>query len=291
MESLISSLPRQRRIRSWEKAFIDQFVKSPGQHMLIVGITGSGKTQTLYWLGDLIAHNTDETIVWFDIGKNDEAFKLGEICERPMKVIVPAGCKIESKDYDFELIWVDPMDIGEVWNHVEEGFVNIISIYRFILDPHVFTQTIAEIFKSLIMKAHNYQIRTPMTIFADEFHNVAPSRNDALDYKQYLTGAWIQVNVEKLRSLGIRLIATTHGWRKIRAGIRSSFNWLIFKRISDDVGRDQKKLNKFTPLIQTLRNDQCIIVFPNKRFTDKAITPFYGDANKRVFYYGVYGET
>lgn len=287
MESLISSLPRLQRVKSWEKAFIDQFIKRPGQHMLVVGITGSGKTQTLYWLADLISHHTDETITWIDIGKNDEAFKLGEICEKPMKVIVPSGCRVESDDYDFELVEVNPMNLDNVWEHVEDGFVNIISIYRFILDPAVFTLTISDMFRGLIHKAHNYEIKTPLTIFADEFHNVAPSRNDALDYKQYMTGAWIQVNIEKLRSLGVRLIASTHGWRKIRSGIRSSFNWLIFKRISDEIGRDQKKLNRFTPLLQSLQNHQCIIVFPNKRFTDKAITPFYGDANKRIYYRGI----
>ncbi len=41
-------------------------------------------------------------------------------------------------------------------------------------------------------------------------------------------------------------------------------------------------------MLQTLRTDQCVIFFPDKSFTDKATTQFYGETNGRVYYYGVF---
>lgn len=285
-------LPRQRRIAAWKNRFISQFVKRPGEHLIVVGITGSGKTQLLYWLADLIAHeNPDETIVWFDIGKNDEAFKLGEVTGREMRVIVPAGCRIVAENYDFELVECDMTRFIQdgVWNYIHPDKVNIISFYRFIFDPTTYTKVIADIFRTLILKAHSYELPTPMALFFDEFHNVAPSRhNEVGGYAQYKIGGWIQLNVEKLRSLGVRLIASTHSLNKIRSGIKSCFNWIVVKRIAEEADREIKKLKKFSPMLQTLRTDQCVIFFPDKSFTDKATTQFYGETNGRVYYYGVF---
>jgi len=285
----MSEVKNQRKSRAIRERFIREFIQNPGQHLLIVGVTGSGKTQTMYWLADLInTHHDRESIVWFDIGKNDEAFKLGEITGKPLRVFLPHGCKIEAKDYEYEMIHFDPLFPFEMWEQIDNKAVNIISVYRFILDPVTYTKTTSEIFRSLIIEAHNYRLKTPLSLFSDEFHNVAPAQSSALDFKQYQLGAWIQVNVEKLRSLGVRLIASTHGWKKLRPGVRSSFNWLIFKRLGDDLGSEQKKLNRFVPLFQSLKTNQSILVFPNRVFTDKIITPFYGETNKMVLYKGIY---
>ena len=159
------------------------------------------------------------------------AFKLGEITGKPLRVFLPHGCKIEAKDYEYEMIHFDPLFPFEMWEQIDNKAINIISVYRFILDPVTYTKTTSEIFRSLIIEAHNYRLKTPLCLFSDEFHNVAPAQSSALDFKQYQLGAWIQVNVEKLRSLGVRLIASTHGWKKLRPGVRSSFQLVDIQEV------------------------------------------------------------
>lgn len=291
LEELEFETPAKKRQKEWEEAFIKYFIKSPGEHCLIYGITGGGKTQLMYWLADLISHLTDETIVWFDIGKNDEAFKLSEIIEKPLKVFVPAGCTIESEDYDFELYECNLNRFGyDIWKNIEKDKTNIISIYPFILDPVLFPDYTVEIFKQLVYLAHTYQLETPMTIFHDEFHRAAPNRDTALHPKQYYTASYIEFNVERLRSLEVRLIVSSHGTKKIRPGIRSCFNWKIYKRIGEETGEDQKKAKRFSPMHQALRTHQCVIWFPWQTFTDRVITPFYGKTNKKIYYRGIFEQ-
>jgi len=292
MQSDISDLGFDEiRFKGWLKKFHNEFILRKGEHLLVNGITGSGKTQVLYWLAEAISMQ-DETIVWYDIGKSGEFLKLAEVTEKPLRVFVPKGCSIRC-DTDFEHVEcrLDPLHIGyDVWDQLSEHHVNILSFQPFILDPTTFTKVIAESFKSLITKAHRFEIKTPLCLIYDEFHNVVPNRDNALDYQQYKAGSFVQYNIEKLRSLKIRIIASTHGMTKIRKGVKTSFNWWILRRISDNVGYEQKKLERFTPLFHTLKNNECIIVFPNKLFSDKIKLPFYGDPDKKVFYEGIYGD-
>lgn len=52
------------------KFLISHFVKRPGQHLLELGSTGTGKTNFLYWLIDMFREYAPrEALVWFDIGK------------------------------------------------------------------------------------------------------------------------------------------------------------------------------------------------------------------------------
>lgn len=283
--------PKDKAQKKWKDDFFSLFVREPGEHCLIYGITGSGKTQNMFWICDLINNYSEDTIVWFDIGKNDEALKVGEVVDKPLKVFVPAGCDIEIDEYDFELFECNWNHLGQdIWKNVEQGKANIISIYPFIPDPKQFTNTISEIFKNLVIMAHRFEIETPMSIFHDEFHNVCPTKDNALDPKQYYAGAWIQHNIEKLRSLDVRFVASSHGTTKIRKGVKSCFNWKIFNRIAEDVGKEQKKMDKYSPLIQKLRKNQCVIVFPWQDFTDPVIAPFYGKTTLRPRYNGLFGD-
>lgn len=278
----------------WIERFFKEFICRKGEHILVNGITGSGKTQVLYWLAEGISLMKDETMVWYDIGKSGEFLKLAKVTQRPLKVFVPEGCEIKTNSkVKFEQVEtrLDPLHFGsDVWDQLDPDAVNILSIEPFILDPVEFTKTISNSFRSLIIKAHRYEIKTPLTLIYDEFHNVAPNRDNALDYAQYKAGSYIQFNVEKLRSLKIRIAASTHGMTKIRKGVKTSFNWWILRRISDNVGYEQKKLEKFTPLFHTLKNNECIIIWPNKLFSDKIRLPFYGDPMDKVYYEGIYGS-
>jgi hypothetical protein len=89
---------------------------------------------------------------------------------------------------------------------------------------------IGKLFTALIRLAHDYALPVPLAIFYDEFHKVAPGQGHGLSDKHYKFASVVQLNIERLRSLKVRFVATTQGWTKIRKGVRSSFNWIFARR-------------------------------------------------------------
>jgi hypothetical protein len=270
--------------------FEREFLSKPGEHLIEVGITGSGKTQGLYWILDGILKNSPgETIVWFDSGKRSEILTLAKM--RPLNIIIPFGTEIVSPGIDTSK--VKHFDqTKEIWlKLIEPGKINVICLEPYILEPAVYTKLISKMFKELIHLAHDYAISTPMAVFIDEFHRIAPSKHNAIDLKQMAMGGVIQHNIETLRALEIRFVCTTHGWMKIRAGVRSSFNW-IFARRGAHFGSDQPKLSRFNPKFENLNTWNGCITFPTKHFTDPIRLPLYQDGKDlgTVRYVGVFGE-
>jgi hypothetical protein len=264
-----------KKQNSWIIRFTREFLKKPGEHLIEIGITGSGKTQGLYWILDGLLHNSkDETIVWFDTGKSAEILTLATM--GPLNIIIPYGTKI---NIDFkgvaDIVFVEFDDPKTIWKKLIPGRINVVCLEPFILNPTVYTKVFMKLFQELIKLAHEYAVPIPMAIIADEFHRVAPSKGNALDFKQMAMGAIVQHNLERLRSLHIRFVVSTHGWMKIRAGVRNSFNWIMPRRGAHFSG-DQPKLNRFNPLFEKLNTNQGVITFPTKIFTDVINFPLYG---------------
>ena len=275
-------------MEGWLKKFAKDFLKKPGEHLLEIGITGSGKTQGLYWILDGLIHNSKETIVWFDSGKSSEILTLAKF--KPLKLIIPQTLDIEIEtDHDFDIEKHYFSDFPEIWRVLDEDRINVISIWPFILEPILFTEIVAKIFRQLIRLAHEYKIQVPLAIFYDEFHTVAPARGHGLSDKHYKYGSIIQLNVERLRSLKIRFIGTTQNWTKIKRGVRDCFNWLMCRR-GACFNNDQPKLMRFNPLFEKLQTDECIMVYPTRIFSDIIKLPKYEDGESlgRVRYIGVF---
>jgi len=159
-------------------------------------------------------------------------------------------------------------------------------LYPYIHDPETYAKIFSAIFKSLIYLAHDAHLDyvTPLSIFFDEFHVVAPAQGHGEEGVGKV-GSIIQLNIEKLRSLKVRFVATTQGWFKIRKGVRSSFNWLLVRR-GGYFSNDQPKLQRFNSLFQSLKNDEAVIVYPSRVFSDVMHLPLYpnGEEFGRVRY-------
>lgn len=264
-------------MEGWLKKFEKEFLRKPGEHLLEIGITGSGKTQGLYWIVDgLISRNKDEIIVWFDSGKSSEILTLATM--KPIKLLIPETYDIEvisNHKFDIEKDYF--MDPKEIWNLIDEDRINIVSLYRFLMDYEVYAKCFARAFKALIVYAHMYKIPTPLAILFDEFHYLVPGRGEGESSSIQTLARNIQLNIEKLRSLEVRLVATTHGWTKIRRGVRTSFNWIIARRGANFTQQDEPKLFRFNVKFQKLQNDEAVIVYPNKIFSDIIHLPKYPD--------------
>ncbi len=275
--------------KGWVKRFTNDFLKKPGEHLIEIGITGSGKTQGLFWILDgLIKNSPDETIVWFDSGKSSEILAISQLA--PLNVIIPEGTKIniECPSGNIQVSSFD--NPKEIWtNKLIPGCVNIVSLEPYILSPSVYTKVFTSLFSSLIRLAHDYQVKVPLAIFCDEFHRIAPSKGNAIDWNQMIMGAVLQHNIEFLRSFHIRFVCTTHGWLKIRSGVRNSFNWIMPRR-GAQLAADQPKLKRFNPLFEKLETDEGIITWPTKTFSDIMHFPYYekGEDIGKVRYIGVF---
>ncbi|WP_440947893.1 hypothetical protein ACSAZL_06510 [Methanosarcina sp. T3] len=236
-----------------------------------------------------------ETLVWFDRGKSSEILQLTRMA--PVRLLIPESCDVdinffedengeEVQHYEIEKKYFQ--DPKEVWNLLDRDHINVLCLQRFILHPSLVAPTTAKLFESLILKAMNYDLKPSgypyshmkgknprVALFLDELNNIAPSRGQGFSGDQH-AGAILQHNAEQLRSQNVRLVASSHGWRKLRPGIRTSFQFLISLRGANYPSSEQPKLYRFNRLFEKLEPGQAIIAFPTKTFTDKIRIPWYG---------------
>jgi len=288
-------------IAGWQAYFVNHFIRRPGQHLLEIGRTGTGKTQFLYWLVDLLReYSPNEAIVWFDIGKGEEILTLVEYFGRvrgdPIRIATLPGCSIEidgPKGIDLEFVAVS--HCADIWSHLSPDHILIASFEPFLEDPNLAVRETAQMFKRLSHLAHRRRIQAPAAIIYDEFHNVCPASGygfagtgkEARLQTQSIN--LIRQNVQKLRSQKLRLICTTHQWTQLNRGVRASFEWLVPRRGALFTG-DEPRLKDFNPLWRRMQTNECYIVLPDGQFTKSLRLPYYQDGANlgRVLYDGIY---
>jgi|GEM_PF-1096227 len=292
----------------WENAFYNRFIIQPGEHLLDIAITGSGKTNFLYWTVDGLLAARDqlppkdwETIVWVDRGKSSEILQLVHMS--PCRILVPESCSIRTEFFDpdnqYDIEIVKFSNYTDLWHMLDRDRINIISIFPFLSDPALVGPTTAKLFKVLIREAKKYNIvpknttpgnrSPPVALFIDEFHNIAPSRGQGLP-DQEGAGAVIQLNAEQLRSRRIRLVCSTHAWRKLRPGLRGSYQWIGIQRGANFPSAEQPKLSRFNREFEKLEPGYIMLVFPNRVFTDRIKLPYYGKPDEDIGYVWYVGE-
>lgn len=267
----------------WLGYLIKNYIRNPGQHMLEIGRTGTGKTQFLYWNIDLMReYNPKETIMWNDIGKGAEILTLihyfGHLRREPINIITPIGGEIRINPNYANITYETVLTSGQVWDKIKPGQINIISLRKFWKDRIYIVQQISELFNNLIWTADS--LPKPFAIFYDEFHNVAPSHGygfagtakEARMQAESVNN--LRANIEELRSEGLRIVATTHGWTKLQKGIRSSFEWLCLRR-GAHIGYDDPKLKHFNPLWRKMATDEAYISVPVGWFMGPLRLPYY----------------
>jgi energy-coupling factor transporter ATP-binding protein EcfA2 len=282
----------------WKTIIENKFFKQPGEHMTVIGTTGTGKTQYLYFLLDgILKHGKGETIVWLDVGKSAEILTLARF--KPLNVILIDGTDIAVSVYPEKKQYLNPIDkvyvrsYSEIWKKVKPEYINVICLQPFLItDIAEYTRMIGKIFKRLIKMASRNELPVPMTIFGDEFHLICPERNNQLSKNHYAAGAIVQMNVELLRSAGIRIIMGSQGVTKLRYGVRSAAQWRAIKRGCRFVDEDDGILENFNRVWSKLKPDEGVIADPFKHFSGILKLPFYGDgkAYGTVRYIGMLGK-
>lgn len=269
--------------------FVNGFLKVPGQHLLEIGQTGTGKTNGLYYVVDgLVNYAPQSTIVWIDTGKTSEFLTLAKF--RPLHLLIPAGCDIDivpaedSPNLDITKSYL--VNYEDVWQSLDPNRINIVSFSRFVRDHISHARIISKIFEKLINAAYEYQVPVPMEIFCDEAQFLIPAKHVAMTPQHYKSGLNIVFSLFTLRSLKIRINAAAQSWGTITPAARESFPWLMIRRGAFFF---DGKLRRFNELWEKVPKGYCWLVFPTRDFSDAIISlPFYGDGETmgRIYYRG-----
>ena len=152
----------------WQKRFNNEFVKVPGQHMVVSAPTGAGKTNFFFWtLHSLLRERYNkppsqwESIVYFDIRKSSEILSICCAFKIPVRLIIPDMMDIhvelfepESTYYDVEKVFVQSE--GDIWQNVSKERVNIVAFEGFIRDINRLVPFVKKTFSRLIDMALDF---------------------------------------------------------------------------------------------------------------------------------------
>jgi hypothetical protein len=257
----LSKLPMVSDHESWS-VFEKAFIRTSGEHLIGIGITGSGKTQKAYrilrYLKDL------DTIVWFDSGKSGEILPLFDV-GLPVNVIIPEGVEIRFRGVVPAKIQHSPLP-NTIWGFIEPGMINVIAIERYFDDVEKYALYIANAFRELIRSAQRDTLPRavlPMSIFYDEFQDVCPGMNATLGANHQYAARIVAFNLKKLRSCGVRVCAFAQNWTDILPAARRQFSWILVCR-SAYFERDQPQLQAYNKFFNKIKTNQGILVFPSK---------------------------
>lgn len=275
----------------WKRIFENMFIKKSGEHGLIGGPTGTGKTQVLYHIAAGISKlHKKETIVWFDIGKSGEPLRLADF--RPITFFVPFEKELDI-DYtspEMEQKYKDRMEVehyqdGNYYDLIyrfKKNRINVIEIKPYIREPDEYAIRVSSFFKALINTALDRKLKhvAPLAIFVDEMHWVAPGQGHALNDEHNDAGKWMQLNIDTLRSMQVRIVGATQNWTKIRRGVRQAFGWIFIKRGLAFTKTDEWRLSRYNGTFERIPTEKTIIALPERNYSDLLAFPFYGDGRE-----------
>jgi hypothetical protein len=200
----------------------------PGQHILILGPTGVGKTYIIIVFA--YAFYNRECIIWRDDSKLDF---LNLLPKMKVRAFIPEGATFDYEHPNLEVVEFNPQQIRNTILNVlaRKECVNVIVYDRFNWFPERFVLFWNRMFYELWMwKNDPANISQPVTIFVDEFPDLAPARDLALLDSHRMLAARIVFNIRKFRSQGVRFIASAHHYTDLHSGVKGNFMFTIVKR-------------------------------------------------------------
>ena len=264
---------------NWTNAIKNRFLTKPGEHLLEIGITGSGKTQGLYHLlNGILDFSKGETILWITCGKSAEELKLMQFMS--VNYLYPKNRSIKVTLFQETYPWTsyEFTSIPDIFRHINIKQINILCLAPYFPDPEDYAVVITEFFKVLIVMARDGLIPTPLAIFIDEFQMVAPARCQALNEEHGIGGRWMQRNMDQLRSMDIRVVAAAQSWRRVLQGVRTSFGCIMIRQ-GAEFNNDIPRLMSANDRWQALGREDMAFAFRNRFYSDTIMLPTYGDGN------------
>jgi hypothetical protein len=212
------------------KKFWDEFVCKHGDHIFIIGTTGSGKTNRGYWLVNWLMHT--ETIIWISCGKNKEILPL--LClGKPVRIICPKGCSVEITERGPDRKWhtiadhpevVTVSEAGSAWWAVKKGAINIFEFRNCFWMKSEAASWMGELFSTLATWTRLSMMPAifPFTLFGDESQWFIAGTRVTTDQARVKTSETVTENALEIRSAGGRLALFAQDYTNITPASREN---------------------------------------------------------------------
>jgi hypothetical protein len=276
----------------WE-AFKKAFIFDRGVPLLGLGQTESGKTEKSYQIGKWLM-DSGETWIRMDCGKPHELLPL-LLMGKKIKIISPPDCQVEITGHEpgsivmvprgdtmipielQEVIYEETTVPEETWDFVERDLINVFSFRAFFLDGTAFGSYVARVFNSLLNEVCTGDSPIPVPCFLDldEYSEIAPSYGLIENRHQKEAASKIARVAKKLRGMRIRQCAYDQAWTDVYPNARRAFPWLMICRTPGISGKDAASLERFAPLFESLRIEEALLIWPNRKWIGKWNFPLF----------------
>jgi hypothetical protein len=263
------------------RTFLFKFLFKRGDHLFIIGNTGSGKTQKAYWLVDWI-RTTRETVIWLDSAKNQEMIPLLTM-GTPVRIIIPKGANVEFQEYDpyfgyllrlighyrssgglsqyngndYFQIFNNPPEIievpsaGSAWWAIKRGYINIFCFRNAFEKAYEREKWMGELFETLSTWTRKQRMPKiyPFCLVGDEAHWFNAGQKITSNSERNLLSELITEHALEIRAYGGRLILIAQGYKNLPPATRENLpNNLLCRgaKVSADENNALSVFNQYT---------------------------------------------
>lgn len=259
-------------LASHGQKFLYQFLFKKGEHLFVIGDTGSGKTQKGYWLADWIRYTNKETVIWLDAGKNQEIVPLLKL-GTPVRIICPNGTGVEFQEYD-ELLkkWGElqnPPEIvlvgsaGSAWWAVKKKCINIFCFRNAFNDNKARGIWMNELFDTLATwtRAGIFPKIYPFALFGDEAHWFNAGMRISGDKTRRRLSEAVTERALEIRGSGGRLVFFAQNYKNITPASRENLNCTLLCRNARVTASENPSLSRFNHFTPTYQPKHGMFVF------------------------------
>lgn len=224
----LDKLDEQQRVTAltgYGKFFLDNFVFVKGEHIYIVGPTGSGKTNKGMNLVNWLRHT--ETIIWISSGKDNETVPL-LFMGMPVRIITPKYHDVEIRKgrerYEPHPEVIHVPDPGSAWWAVKKGCINIFEFRNAFWKKEAAITWMVELFETLATWTRLKMMPhiSPATIFIDESKWMIAGTRVTNDGARTKASEVITENAMDIRAYGYRLAIFAQGFIDIPPAMREN---------------------------------------------------------------------
>ena len=319
--------PEQKRVSLTSQGFtfLFKFLFKRGDHLFVIGNTGSGKTQKAYWLVNWIRH-TKETVIWLDSAKNREMIPLLTM-GTPVRIICPKGAsvKFEESGWTFRdrpkaweltyspcwcvarmLEWkraylpmknppeiVEVPDAGTAWWHVKRGYINIFCFRNAFEKAHERERWMKELFETLTTWTRKQRMPKiyPFCLVGDEAHWFNAGQKITSDTSRNLLSELITEHALEIRAYGGRLVLIAQGYKNLPPATRENLPNNLLCRGAKVAPDENNALSIYNQYTSRYKPSDGLFVYSNgESYPRKApwTFPFFPMPKIKIQYLGEY---
>lgn len=212
-------------LTGYGKFFLDSFVHIHGEHVYVVGPTGSGKTNRGMNIVNWLRHT--ETIVWISSGKDNEILPL-LFMGLPVRIITPKYHTVEiqlgKERYEPHPEIIQVSDPGDAWWAVKKGCINIFEFRNAFWEKSGAIRWMTVLFELLATWTRLQMMPhiSPAAIFIDESKWAIAGTRVTNDGERVKASEIITENAMDIRSYGYRLVIFAQGFTDIPPAMRDN---------------------------------------------------------------------